>query len=325
MTTQWPNPFIEQRADPFILRHQDRYYFIASVPEYDRLELRCADTLLGLAEAETVVVWRKPDVGPMSALIWAPEIHHVNGQWVIYFAAAPSREIKEGLFQHRMYALTCDDADPLAGEWQDRGRIQTPIDSFSLDATTFQHQGKQWYLWAQKDPAIPGNSNLYLAELENPWTLKGRPVMLSRPEYEWECAGFSVNEGPAVIRHGNRLFVSYSASATDENYCLGLLWIDVDDDPMQPAHWNKSARPVFTTSWENRQYGPGHNSFTVDEEGNDLLVYHARNYTEIEGDPLWDPNRHTRIKNIVWDANGMPDFGVPPADTTLHQRAVNGE
>ena len=29
----WPNPFIEQRADPYILRHQESYYFIASVPE----------------------------------------------------------------------------------------------------------------------------------------------------------------------------------------------------------------------------------------------------------------------------------------------------
>ncbi|MCS5983699.1 hypothetical protein LNO19_10785 [Klebsiella quasipneumoniae subsp. similipneumoniae] len=35
----WPNPFIEQRADPFILRHLNHYYFIASVPEYDRLEI----------------------------------------------------------------------------------------------------------------------------------------------------------------------------------------------------------------------------------------------------------------------------------------------
>ena len=26
----WPNPFIEQRADPFILRHLNHYYFIAS-------------------------------------------------------------------------------------------------------------------------------------------------------------------------------------------------------------------------------------------------------------------------------------------------------
>jgi GH43 family beta-xylosidase len=41
----WPNPFIEQRADPYILRHDGNYYFVASVPEYDRLEIRRASTL----------------------------------------------------------------------------------------------------------------------------------------------------------------------------------------------------------------------------------------------------------------------------------------
>ncbi|THB85789.1 alpha-N-arabinofuranosidase [Pantoea allii] len=316
MTAILPNPFIEQRADPFILRHEQHYYFVASVPEYDRLEIRRATTLAGLRSAEPVVVWRKPDSGSCSELIWAPELHYIDGQWVIYFAAAPTREIKEGLFQHRMYALVCEAADPLQGEWQPCRRVFSQFDSFSLDATHFVHQGKNWYLWAQKDPVIPGNSNLYLAELLNPWTLKGTPVMLSRPEYEWECAGFSVNEGPAVIRHGDRLFVTYSASATDENYCLGILSIAADADPLDVAAWQKSARPVFVSSWDNHQYGPGHNSFTQDEAGRDVLVYHARNYTEIEGDPLWDPNRHTRLKYFRWREDGTPDFGVPPADHT---------
>ncbi|ADP09992.1 glycosyl hydrolase [Erwinia sp. Ejp617] len=313
--SHWPNPLIERRADPFILHHQGCYYFIASVPEYDRLEIRRAATLTGLAQAAAVVIWRKPDSGPMSALIWAPELHRIGGQWVIYFAAAPSQEIKDGLFQHRMYALSCDAEDPLAGQWVERGQIHTPIDSFSLDATHFVHQGKNWYLWAQKDPAIPGNSNLYLAQLATPWQISGQPVMLSRPQYEWECAGFSVNEGPAVFRHRQRLFVSYSASATDENYCMGLLWIDADADPLVSANWHKSAAPVFTSSWENRQYGPGHNSFTQGEDGEDVLVYHARSYTEIDGDPLYDPGRHTRIKHFDWDADDMPQFGTPPADS----------
>ncbi len=316
MSTAWPNPFIEQRADPFILRHEKHYYFIASVPAYDRLELRRASTLLGLRHAEPVAVWHKPETGPCSELIWAPELHRIDDQWVIYFAAAPTRDIKDGLFQHRMYALVCDDADPLSGRWQAPRRVFSQFDSFALDATHFVHQGKNWYLWAQKDPVIPGNSNLYLAELLNPWTLKGTPAMLSRPEYEWECAGFSVNEGPAVIKHGNRLFVTYSASATDENYCMGLLSVDDEQDLLNPANWHKSARPVFTSNWDNHQYGPGHNCFTQDENGDDLLVYHARNYTEIEGDPLWDPNRHTRLKNFSWRDDGTPDFGVPPADYT---------
>lgn len=312
----FPNPFIEQRADPFILRHQDgNYYFIASVPEYDRLEIRRATTLEGLRSAQGVVVWRKPDCGPMSALIWAPELHHLDGKWYIYFAAAHEERIVDGLFQHRMYVLECADADLLTGSWVEKGRISTQFDTFSLDATTFSHQGRQWYLWAQKDPAIPGNSNLYLAEMETPWCLKGPQVMLSRPEYEWECRGFMVNEGPAILRHGDKLFISYSASATDENYCMGLLWIDAKADPLVPDNWHKSSRPVFATSYENKQYGPGHNSFTQTAEGEDVLVYHGRNYTEIEGDPLYDPNRHTRLKRVEWLENGMPDFGIPPADT----------
>ncbi|CCJ73664.1 Alpha-L-arabinofuranosidase II precursor [Cronobacter condimenti 1330] len=313
-TSPWPNPLIEQRADPFILHHQGQYYFIASVPEYDRLEIRRAPSIESLRQAAPVVVWRKPDTGPMSELIWAPELHHINGKWYIYFAAAPTRELKDKMFQHRMYVLECPDADPLTGTWVEKGQIQTPYDTFSLDATTSSHQGKLWYLWAQHAPDIPGNSNLYLCEMENPWTLKGDPVMLSKPELEWECRGFLVNEGPAVVKHGERLFVAYSASATDENYCMGLLWIDQAADMRDPRNWHKLPQPVFTTSYENRQYGPGHNSFTTTPDGQDVLVYHARNYTEIEGDPLWDPNRHTRVKLVTWDDDGMPQFGVPPAD-----------
>lgn len=312
----WPNPFIEQRADPFILRHNGEYYFIASVPEYDRLEIRRSATLEGLRDAPGVVIWRKPDSGPMSHLIWAPELHVIDGKWVIYFAAAHTQALDAlGMFQHRMFVLECADSDPQQGRWVERGQLKTQFDSFALDATTFSHQDKQWYLWAQKDPGIPGNTNLYLAELENAWTIKGKPVMLSKPELEWECRGFLVNEGPAVIRHGDKLFVTYSASATDENYCIGLLWIDIQADPLEATNWHKSPQPIFTTSRENRQFGPGHNSFTQTPEGEDVLVYHARNYTEIEGDPLYDPNRHTRLKLIRWQENGMPDFGIPPADT----------
>ena len=96
---------------------------------------------------------------------------------------------------------------------------------------------------------------------------------------------------------------------------MGLLWIDLLADPLRPENWHKSPEPVFRTSDENHQYGPGHNGFTQTPEGEDVLVYHARNYTEIEGDPLYDPNRHTRLKRVRWQENGMPDFGIPPADT----------
>jgi GH43 family beta-xylosidase len=304
-------PLIAQRADPHISRHHDGYYyFTASVPAYDRVELRRARTLDGLRDAPAHAIWHKPAEGPFSELVWAPEFHFNQGAWYVYFAAAPSREIKDGLFQHRMYALSNQAADPLTGEWELMGEVETGLDSFCLDATTFSHAGVLYYLWAQKDPAIAGNSNLYIAPMKTPWQLAGAPVMLSKPEYDWECRGFLVNEGPSVLKRHGRIFISYSASATDENYAMGLLWADESADLLAPSSWAKSAQPVMSTCYEHGIYGPGHNSFTTDESGDTvLLVYHARTYTEIVGDPLWNPDRHTFVKPLRWDAIGMPVFG----------------
>ncbi len=306
-------PLIRQRADPFIHRHPDgTYYFTASVPAYDGIELRRARTIAGLADAETAKVWRKPKTGPMSALIWAPELHFIEGRWFVYFAAAPSRDIKDGLFQHRMYAITTAATDPLAGAWEVAGQIDTGINSFCLDATTFTHRGRRYYVWAQKHPSIPGNSNLYIAPLRTPTALAAPPTLLSIPDLPWEKRGFSVNEGPAVlIRHG-RIFLTYSASATDENYCVGLLHAEAGADLLNPASWTKSFSPLFETCVEDEVFGPGHNSFTIAEDGEtDLIVYHARTYTEIIGDPLWNPDRHTFVKPITWTADGWPHFGRP--------------
>ncbi len=306
-------PLIEQRADPYIHRHTDGYYyFTASVPQYDRIELRRAKTIEGLASAQTRTVWRKPDSGPCSALIRAPEIHHNHGAWYVYFAAAPSREMESKLFRHRMYALRNTNANPLEGEWEFMGQVDTGIDTFCLDATTFTHKGQLYYLWAQKHDDIEGNSNLYIAPMKTPWQIEGAPILLSRPEFEWECRGFRVNEGPSVLKKNGRIFISYSASATDENHAMGLLWADENANLLDPASWTKSPEPVLQTCFEHRIYGPGHNSFTVAEDGATvLLVYHARTYTEIEGDPLWNPDRHTFVKPLRWRDDGTPDFGRP--------------
>ncbi|MBD8632690.1 MAG: glycoside hydrolase family 43 protein [Massilia sp.] len=306
-------PLIEQRADPYIYKHTDGYYyFTASVPLYDRIELRRATTIAGLATAPTVDAWHKPETGPYSELVWAPELHFNDGAWYVYFAAAPSRAIKDALFQHRMYAIRNRHANPLEGEWEFMGQVDTGIDSFCLDATTFTHKGTLYYLWAQKDPAIEGNSNLYIAPMKTPWQIEGAPILLSKPEHDWETIGFWVNEGPSVLRRNGKIFISYSASATDHNYAMGLLWADEDADLLDPHSWTKSAQPVLRTCYDHGVYGPGHNSFTLAEDNDTvMLVYHARTYTEIVGDPLWNPDRHTFVKPLRWDDQGMPVFGRP--------------
>lgn len=310
---EYRNPIIEQRADPWVYRHNDGYYyFTASVPSYDYIEIRRSRTIQGLSEAEPSIIWRKHESGPMSKYVWAPELHWIDGKWYIYFAAG---RVDEG-FAHRVYVLENSSENPMEGEWIEKGQVKLNWESFSLDATTFEHKGTRYLLWAQNKPDIQGNTNIYIAPMSNPWTIEGKQVMLSKPEYNWETIGYLVNEGPAVLKKNGRIFITYSASATDHNYCMGLLTADEGADLMDPSSWSKAVVPVFETSEESGQYGPGHNSFTVSEDGKkDILIYHARNYREITGNSLHDPNRHTRAQVINWKADGTPDFGVPVPDS----------
>ena len=61
---KYNEPWILQRADPYVYRHTDgTYYFTASVPEYDRIVLRSASHLADLADAEEHEVWHKHESG----------------------------------------------------------------------------------------------------------------------------------------------------------------------------------------------------------------------------------------------------------------------
>ena len=303
-------PFIQQRADPYIIRKDGWYYFTASVPEFDRIILRKAKTLAELPDAVEKVVWYRHAEGPLSCNIWAPELHFADGKWMIYFAAARGGADESGVYDHRIYALVNEEADPMNGGFAEAGRIDTGWESFSLDSTTVLYRGKRYFIWAQRDYAIPGNSNLYIAEMENALKLKLPAVRLSIPEYDWECRGYLVNEGPSCLIHEERLYLTYSGSATDERYAMGLLTLKENGDPLKAEDWTKSPVPVMATEEENGLYGPGHNSFTTDEEGNDLLVFHARPYPGFKGDALSDPNRHCFLRPVRYDETGQPVFSA---------------
>jgi GH43 family beta-xylosidase len=311
-SAQFTNPLILQRADPHIYKHTDGfYYYTATVPQYDRIILRRSTTLSGLASAAETVIWRRHTSGEMGAHIWAPEIHHIDGRWYIYFAAGRADDV----WRIRMYVLENSSANPLTGTWTERGRIATPLDTFSLDATTFAHNGARYLAWAQNDPAVGSGTNLYLAAMSNPWTISGTPVRISVPTHAWETVGHRVNEGAAVIQRNGRVFMTFSASATDANYAVGLLTAPASSNLLDPASWTKNPQPVFRSNDATGQYGPGHNSFTVSEDGqSDIVVYHARNYRDISGDPLNDPNRRTRLQKLYWNPDGTPNFGIPLAD-----------
>lgn len=310
--TRKNSPIVKQRADPFIYKHTDGYYyFTGSVPSYDCIELRKAKTINELQEAETFNIWHKHKSGPMSQHVWAPEIHYLDSKWYIYFAASEVDDI----WKLRPYVLECKGQNPLKDEWIELGQMQaadgdnkTFID-FSLDGTVFENKGKRYFCWAEKTGGQFAASNLYLAELESPIKLKTAQFMLTTPDYDWERIDFWVNEGPAILKHKNKIYITFSASATGACYCMGMMEANEESDLLDRNSWLKSRYPVLKTDYEKQIYGPGHNSFTVAEDGETpLSIYHARDYEKIVGDPLNDPNRHARVMQVKFDEKGNPLF-----------------
>ena len=319
--TEYKNPFIEERADPFITRGENgSFYFTASYPAvgdelhgYDRIILRKSDTVKGLACAKEKTVWRAHEGGAMSRHIWAPELHFIGGKWYIFFAAARS----DDKWDIKPYVLRCRESDPYTENWEEMGVVgKTTEDElsfrcFSLDMTYFEHNGKSYLIWAQ----IEGDSSLFMAETtrEEPWKIITRPILLSRPEYDWEKIVYRVNEGAAVLKTEEKVYIFFSASGTGAEYCIGRLEADADSDLMKPDSWKKLPYPVLSTEMLEGEAGPGHNCFVRDENGELLLVYHARpsahltkecgTYSE---ESLYDPCRHARIRKIRLNESNEP-------------------
>lgn len=315
--------FIADRADPYITYGSDGYYyFTASYPMYggrdaegyDRIILRRATTIEGLATAEEKVIWDECESTTAHRFIWAPEIHEINGKWYVYFAASGQ---KNNVWDINCHVIACNGTDPYEDTWMDMGKFKTTEDDtfsftgFSLDMTYFECNGVHYVIWAQK----PNLSNLYMATInpEEPWKLTSEPIMLTTPEYYWERVSIPVNEGPAVMLHDGKVFMAFSASATGPEYCIGLMYADETADLMDKASWTKVNKPLLTSSDLIGEYGPGHNSFVKDENGDWVFVYHSRSEVCYKGecgygheDPLYDPCRSAHIRRVQWDEAGMP-------------------
>ena len=160
----YQNPFIEERADPYITLGPDGfYYFTASYPMksaddkdgYDRVILRRAKDISELASAEEITIWKVADTTLTHRFIWAPELHYIAGRWYVFYAGS---EDKENNWAFDCHVLVCDSDDPYTGTWSEKGKFQKREDDdfsftgFSLDMTYFENGERSYVIWAQHSP-----------------------------------------------------------------------------------------------------------------------------------------------------------------------------
>jgi GH43 family beta-xylosidase len=146
--------------------------------------------------------------------------------------------------------------DPF-GSYEDMGMLHTGDDlenpkeiKWSIDLTPLEHQGKLyaiWSGWQENRDTDKTEQHLYIAAMENPFTINGPRVKLSSPDEDWETGGeLDLQEGPQVLKNGSKVFIIYSTRESWRHfYRLGQLeLINENADPMNPGNWLKKG-PVF--------------------------------------------------------------------------------
>ena len=254
----------------------------------------------------------------------------MDNKWYIYCAA------DDGNIDNRqIYVLENESPDPMKGEFVMKGRISTDKNNnLAIHANPFEHNGKRYLIWCgwETRRIYQETQCIYIAEMKNPWTLASDRILISKPEYEWECQWISVdgnktgypihvNEAPQFFRSKNKdkLLIYYSASGNwTPYYCVGLLTADANSDLLNPNSWKKSLEPVFKQAPENHVYGPGSLCFIPSPDKIEwYILYHARNALR---DMFVLDGRTTRIQKIEWDENGIPILGIPQKESTLLQK-----
>lgn len=255
-------------------------------------------------------IWTAPAIGWNRACVWAPEIHFIQGRWYVYYAAGESGPP----FIHQRAGVLRSKTDDVFSDYEDMGVLYTgdnPADPSSniwaIDMTVLEHQGKLyaiWSGWIKQETTDATPQHLYLSEMENPWTLKGKRVKISSPVESWETGGpLDLNEGPEILKNGNHVFVVYSCRESWlVEYRQGMLQlINPDGNLLDPANWEKTG-PVFQGNAQ--VLGVGHCSFVKSPDNSeDWIIYHSKK----SATPGWE--RDVRMQPFHWNSDGTPNFG----------------
>lgn len=313
-------PLAKGYGDPVIFPWEGKWYYTSTNDNLDDIgiyvrEADRVEDLFAEGAEEHLILPFDPERG-FEQTFWAPEFHVIGGELYILFAVSGHTWGPQCHMMKKKRGASIVRAD----SWEDPVRVVrrdgTPLtrEAITLDMTYVKAESRSYVIWSYREhigTPMDSGSMLYIATIDErePWRLTSEPVLLTRPLYGWEnVSGTINNEGPnAFVRNGT-VYVTYSGgSANRYTYALGLLTARTDSDLLALSSWTKSITPVLTFYSVEGEYGPGHNSFFVNEEGELMIAYHAET-------GLTESLRCDGIRRVHFRADGTPYFQMSARD-----------
>lgn len=310
-------PLIKGYADPVILPWNDKYYYIATNDNKNDIgiyvrEAKTINDLFDSGYKESIILDVQEDKDFIQTF-WAPEFHIIGDDLYILFAVGG-----------RVWAPQCHMMKLKKGgnilepsDWMEPIRVRKmdgrylAEDGITLDMTYFEVDGTSCLLWSYRKgigTPLDTGSMIYIATVDDrePTVLTSEPVLLSRPLYGWEnIQGTINNEGPYPLITDDTIYITYSGgAAAGYTYALGLLSIPRTGNFLDAKAWTKASTPVLSYYSIEGVYGPGHNSFFRDYDGNIMIMYHG------EEELVGFGTRCSAMHRLHFGNNGVPKFDV---------------
>lgn len=292
MKNRYLNPVCDG-ADPFVLLYEDKYYLYSTNSSDGFRVFESTDMSTWVDKGYCL---HAQDVMG-DKWFWAPEVMEKDGKFYMVYVAN----------EHLGIAFA---DSPLGPFTQKEKRWLNEINE--IDGHFFVDDDGTVYLYFVR---FDDGNVIWCAKMNEDMLSydESTAKFLFRAEDEWELIDCSVVEGPFVLKHKGKYYLTYSANHTRcEDYALGCA---VSDHPMGPFK-KVDYNPILK---KNEAFnGTGHHSFTTSKDKKEIVcVYHAR--------PFRDTScpRQTCIDRaeFIVNPNGGDDILVIHGPTSKPQKA----
>jgi arabinan endo-1,5-alpha-L-arabinosidase len=302
---KYTNPvYPESFADPFVWRHEGMYYAVGTGPAG-------ADGMrFPLLHSRDLVNWKSlghaliPVGSDLGNDYWAPEVEYSEGRFYLYYS------VGHGDKGHHLRVAVSERPE---GPYEDVGTplMDLAVCPFSIDASPFQDDDGQWYLFYARDfldtdDGFRAGTGIAMDRLIGMTRLAGEEQTVVRARSDWQMFkaqrpmydgiyDWHTLEGPIVRKHDGRYYCFYSGGCY-QNETYGVDYAVADSVVGSYSDVGNEDGARVLRSAPGHVVGPGHNSFVSGPDGEDIIVYHA-----------WDTGMTARrmcIDPLIWTPDG---------------------
>lgn len=253
-------------GDPFILFHEGKYYLygttsvgelskvLGNIEDKEGFRVFVSTDLKNWSYGGVCLEKGKGAIG--EKWFWAPEVVYKNGKFYMTYSAD----------EHIAVATAESPLGPFVQTEQKWLSEQPAIDGSFF----FDDDGKAYLYYVRLLPDM-GNT-IFVAPLSLDLLSidEKNAKLLLKAEAEWETKDCLVTEGPQVLKHNGKYYLTYSANHTrSKDYAVGCA---VADSPFGPFVRVKD-NPILKRN--GSVVGVGHHAFFVGADGKGYCSYHS--------------------------------------------------